>query len=102
MTNSHRTCAHPRTSSARAVCRRERAVAADDLRRAHADILGVRILFNNESCDVCPTEGYHPRHYGVVRDVVADPRYPSDPALVVFDEATMSEVTINLSEAYLR
>lgn len=98
---THTNCNHACTSSARALCRRERAAAADNLRQAHADILGRRILFYVENCDVCPRDDYHTRHYGVIRDVLADPRYPSDPALVVFDEATMSDRKINLSEAYL-
>lgn len=101
MTNSHRTCTHPTTSSARATCRRERAAAADALRAEYAHVLGRRILFHVENCDVCPRDDYHTRHYGVVRDVTADPRYPSDPNLHVWDEATMSLRLLNVSEAYL-
>lgn len=97
MTNSHRTCAHPTTASARATCRRERATAADALRVEYAHVLAKRVLFGLDDCDTCFDDGYHMRHYGLVRDVIADPRYPSDPMLHVFDEASMSLRDVNLS-----
>lgn len=96
---THNACTHPRTSSARATCRRERANTADALRREYAHVLGARVLFgfDNEPCDTCPDDGFHARHYAVVRDVLADPRYPSDPILHVWDEASMKLRDINLS-----
>lgn len=98
MTNSHRTCDHPTTSSARATCRRERAHAADALRAEYASILGKRVLFgfDDEPCDTCPDDGHHMRHYAVVRDVIAHPQFAS-PDLLVWDEASMKPRTIHIS-----
>jgi hypothetical protein len=98
---SHRTCSHLTTASARATCRRERAAAADELRREYAHVLAKRVLFGLEECDVCPDDGHHARHYGRVRDVLADPRYIDDPRLLVFDEESMSHRYVNLSEVEL-
>jgi hypothetical protein len=99
MTNSHRACNHPTTSSARATCRRERAAAADALRVEYAHVLAKRVLFSLEDCDVCDDATvHHARHYGLVRDVILNPRW-AEPMLWVWDEATMSEREIGLSEA---